>query len=174
MPECGPRPPRRMRPCSSGTVYLSAPAGKRVAVERYIAAASLGLFAMFSGEIITVYNFMQEEPTQRGAFMLEPDPKILQFISIGAAPALVMAGVSYMMTRRYGSRPVGAMIAAGGAVMMAGMAAAHSMIGGIDPAYESEFVPVVTPLFMASSAPVMAVGALLMRTRPRRPKKEYV
>ena len=145
-----------------------------MAVEKYIAAAGLGLFAMFSGEIITVYNFMQGEPAMSGGFILEPDPKILQFVSIGAAPALVMSGVSYMMTRRYGSRPVGAMIAAGGAVMMAGMAVAHSMIGGIDPAYETEFVPVVTPLFMAASVPVMAVGALLMRTRPRRPKKEYV
>ena len=145
-----------------------------MAVEKYIAAAGLGLFAMFAGEIITVYNFMQDEPTQAGAFVLEPDPKILQFISIGAAPALVMAGVSFMMARRYGSRPIGAMIVAGGAVMLAGMAVAHSMIDGIDPVYESDFVPVVTPLFMAASVPVMAVGASLLRTRARRPRKEYV
>ncbi len=145
-----------------------------MAVERYIAAAGLGLFAMFAGEIITVYNFMQDEPLHGGSFVLEPDPKILQFISIGAAPALVMAGVSFLMARRHGSRQIGAMIIAGGAVMLAGMAVAHSMIDGMDPAYESEFVPVVTPLFMAASVPVMAVGASLLRTRERRRKKEYV
>ena len=69
---------------------------------------------MFSGETITVYNFVQDKPAMSGAFVLEPDPMILQFISIGAAPALAMSGVSYMMTRRYGSRPVGAMIAPAG------------------------------------------------------------
>ena len=163
----------RPRPGAARFNYRRAQAPP-LAVEKYIAAAGLGLFAMFAGEIITVYNFMQDEPTQAGAFVLEPDPKILQFISIGAAPALVMAGVSFMMARRYGSRQIGAMIIAGGAVMLAGMAVAHSMIGGIDPVYESEFVPVVTPLFMAASVPVMAVGAALLRTRARRPKKEYV
>lgn len=162
-----------MRPRAPRFIYRRA-CGARMAVEKYIAAAGMGLFAMFAGEIITVYNFMQGEPAQAGAFILEPDPKILQFISIGAAPALVMAGVSFMMARRYGSRPIGTMIIAGGAVMFAGMAVAHSMIGGIDPAYKSEFVPVVTPLFMAASVPVMAVGASLLRTRARRPKKEYV
>lgn len=142
-------------------------------IEKYVAAAGLGLFAMFAAEIATVYTFMQAEPSQQGAFVLEPDPKILQFVSIGAAPALIMAAVSFIMTRRDGSRPVGAMIAAGGAVMLGGMAYSHSLAGGISPEYESEFVPFLAPLFMAVSVPVMAVGALLMRARPRRPRKEY-
>ncbi len=145
-----------------------------MAVEKYIAAAGLGLFCMFAGEIVTLYNFMQDDPVGTSAFVLEPDPKILQFISIGAAPAMVMSGVSYIMSRRYGSRPVAAMIMAGGAAMLAGMAAAHSMAGGINEAYESDMVPVVAPLFMAASLPVMAIGALLLRTRKRRQKKEYV
>lgn len=144
-----------------------------MAVERYIAAAGLGLFVMFAGEIITVYNFMQDAPEQT-AFILEPDPKILQFISIGAAPAVIMAGVSYMMTKRYGSRPVGMMMMAGGAVMLAGMLYAHSLIGGIDPVYESEFVPIITPLFMAVSIPVMFFGFLLLRTRRPRRRKEIL
>ena len=145
-----------------------------MAVEKYIAAAGLGLFVMFSGEIITIYNFMQIDPIQSGAFILEPDPKILQFISIGAAPAIIMASVAFMMTKRYGSRPIGAMIVAGGAVMLVGMAVAHSMIDGISPVYESEFVPVVTPLFMLVSIPVMAVGAFLFLVKRERRRREYV
>ena len=64
---------------------------KNMAVEKYIAAAGLGLFIMFAGEIITIYNFMQDVPGETESFILEPDPKILQFISIGAAPAVIMA-----------------------------------------------------------------------------------
>ena len=145
-----------------------------MAVEKYIAAAGLGLFIMFSGEIITIYNFMQEVPEGIGSFILEPDPKILQFISIGAAPAVIMAAVSFIMSRRYGSKPIGSMIIAGGAIMLIGMAYAHSLIDGIDPVYESEFIPIITPLFMVVSIPVMFFGSLLLKTKERRPKKEYV
>lgn len=142
-------------------------------IEKYIAAAGLGLFVMFAGEIITIYNFMQTEP-MHASFILEPDPKILQFISIGAAPAVIMVGVSFIMSRRYGSKPIGIMTIIGGAVMLTGMAFAHTLIDGINPLYKSSFVPIITPLFMAVSIPVMIVGAMLLRIKQQRPKKRYV
>ena len=145
-----------------------------MAVEKYIAAAGLGLFIMFSGEIITIYNFMQGEPLQAGSFILEPDPKILQFISIGAAPAFIMVGVAFIMARRLGSKPIGFMIIAGGAVMLGGMAFAHSLIDGIDPAYESELVPIITPLFMIVSIPVIVIGAMLLKIKHQKPKKDLL
>lgn len=141
-----------------------------MAVEKYIAAASLGLFAMFAGEIITVYAFMINPATE----MFEPEPKMLQFISIGAAPAAILAGVSYIMARRYGSRPIGAMIFAGGAVMLAGMAYAHTLADQIQDEFKLDSVAVLPPLFMALSVPVMAFGAMLFRTKRRRAKKGYV
>jgi len=144
-----------------------------MAVEKYIAAASLGLFIMFAGEIITIYNFMQEPPDQSSAFALEADPKILQFISIGAAPAIIMAGVSFIMSKRYGSKPIGMMIIAGGAVMLGGMAFAHSLIDGIDSEYEGEFISITTPLFMLVSIPVIIIGIRLLKTKKRKPKKDY-
>ena len=43
-----------------------------MAVEKYIAAASLGLFIMFVGEIITMYNFMQDTTEHTSSFLIEP------------------------------------------------------------------------------------------------------
>ena len=144
-----------------------------MAVEKYIAAAGLGLFVMFSAEIITIYSFMQDDPFQTESFILEPDPKILQFISIGAAPAVIMAGVAYIMARRYGSKPIGLMIIAGGAVMLGGMIYAHSLIDGISPTYETEFIPIITPLFMIVSIPVIFIGTRLLKVKKRKTKKDY-
>jgi hypothetical protein len=87
-----------------------------MAIQKYVGAASLGLFIMFAAEIITLYAFMIDSPRD-----IEPAPKILQFISIGAAPAVIMAGSSYLMARRYGSKLIGSMIIAGGAIMLVGM-----------------------------------------------------
>lgn len=140
-----------------------------MAVEKYIAAAGLGLFAMFVGEITTLYSFLIDSVRE-----VEPAPKILQFISIGVAPAVIMTGVSFIMSRRYGSRPIAYMIIAGGAILLVGMAYAYTLLDRIDPQYMNETVTLVPPLFMAVSIPVIAVGTMLLRLRERRPKKEYV
>jgi hypothetical protein len=144
-----------------------------MAVEKYIAAAGLGLFIMFVAEIITIYNFMQDTPEQTSSFILEPDPKILQFISIGVSPAIIMAVVAFFMSKRYGSKPIGLMIITGGAILLGGMAFAHSMINGINSAYESEFIPIITPLFMIISIPVIILGTRLLKVKKRKTKKDY-
>ena len=139
-----------------------------MAIEKYIAAASLGLFIMFVGEIITIYVFMIDAVRE-----LEPSPKILQFISIGVAPASILAAVSYIMSRRYGSKLIGGMIAAGGVIMLIGMIYAQTLIDKIEPSY-LVFVVTITPvIFMIVSIPVIIVGIMLMRIKKVRPKKEY-
>ncbi len=138
-----------------------------MAIEKYLALASLGLFVMFGGEITVFYNYLIT-PTSE----VEPEPKILMYVSIGAAPAMIMAGTSFIMSKRYGSRNVGAIIIGGGAVLLASMFYANTLVSQIDKNYLVFAVETVPPLFMAVSIPVMATGAFLFRTKPR-PKKEY-
>lgn len=144
-----------------------------MSVEKYIAAASLGLFIMFVGEIITMYNFMQDNPDQASTLLLEPNPKILQFISIGVAPAIIMAAVSFIMSKRYGSKLIGAMIIAGGVILLGGMGYAHSLIGGINSEYTSELIPILTPLFMIVAIPIIFTGTRLLKVKKRKIKKDY-
>jgi len=149
-----------------------------MAVEKYIAAASLGLFLMFVGEIISMYVFMIEPPQPDDPFSLisefEADPKIFQFISIGVAPASIMAGISFILTKRYGSKLIGIMIVAGGAILLVGMIYANSLVLKIEPQYLTDAVSFVPPLFMAVSIPVMITGALLLRVKKPRKKKDFV
>ena len=148
-----------------------------MAIEKYIAAASLGLFVMFVGEIISLYVFMIEPPQSDNPFSLirelEANPKIYQFISIGVAPATIMAAVSFALTKRHGSKPIGIMIVTGGAILLGGMAVAHSMIDGINSAYDLEFIPILTPLFMIVSIPVIVLGTRLLKIKKRKIKKDY-
>lgn len=121
---------------------------------------------MFSGEMASVYTFMANVPPDfEYAQAFSADPKILQFISIGAAPAGVLAAVSFILSRRHGSRHAGALIMGGGGALLAGMAACHSILPGIGEAYLSAAVAYVPYLFMALSAPVVLVGAYLFRRR---------
>jgi activator of 2-hydroxyglutaryl-CoA dehydratase len=103
----------------------------------------------------------------------DADPKIFQFISIGAAPAGILAAVPYIMTKRYGSKPIGGLIIGGGVIMFVGMLVCYSLIDKIDDVYITDVVTYSPVLFMVMSAPVVAVGAYLSKEKKRRPKKEF-
>ena len=134
----------------------------------YIAMASIGLYAMFVGEIISIFHFMSEQ-----TFMtFEPESKILQFISIGVAPGVIMSGTSYMMARKFGSKQIGRLVIAGGIVLLVGMSYAYTMLDSIDKDYHV-FTVIITPLlFMVVSIPIIIVGGLLFRIK-KRPKRYF-
>jgi hypothetical protein len=143
-------------------------------IEKWVAAVSLALFVMFVGEMISIYLFMTDVPeTFEFGLDFDATPKILQFISIGVAPAGVMAGLSYLMARRYGSKPIGYLIIGGGIVMLVGMAYCFTLVDKIEDSFITDTVTFTPILFMALSAPVMVVGASLLKIKKKRSKKEY-
>ena len=129
----------------------------------YIAMAGIGLYAIFVGEIISIFHFMSEQTFET----FEPASKMLQFISIGVAPAVIMSGTSYMLARKYGSKQIGWLVIAGGIVLLVGMACAYRMLYSIDKDYQIFTVIITPPLFIVVSIPVMIVGALLFKTKKR-------
>ncbi len=139
-----------------------------MAIEKYIAAAGLGFYIMFIAEILTLYYFIIEPPIE-----IEPAPKVLQYISIGLAPALILTGVSFILAKRYGSKPIGAMILSGGVVLLVGMLLAQTLLDDIEEAYLVQAVTITPPLFMLVSIPIIIIGAKLLVIKKRKPKKEY-
>ena len=133
----------------------------------YIAMAGIGLYAMFVGEIISIFNFMND-PTMT----IEPASKVLQFISIGVAPGVIMSGTSYMIARKFGSKQIGWLVIAGGIVLLVGMSYAYTMLDSIDKDHQVFTVMITPPLFMLVSIPIIIVGALLFRLK-KRPKRYF-
>jgi len=145
-----------------------------MAIEKWLGITSIALFAMFAGEMISVYTFMINIPSDDGFLRsFEADPKIIQFISIGVAPAGILAGVAFIMSRQYGSKQIGGMIIAGGIVLFVGMYVCYSMVDKIEDNYITDSVRYLPILFMVLSAPVMGVGAFLFKLKKKRYKKEY-
>ena len=145
-----------------------------MAIEKWLAITSVGLFAMFAGEMISVYNFMINVPEEfEFGPVFSADPKILQFISIGVAPAGVLSAVAFIMSRQYGSKQIGGLIVVGGIILFSGMIVSYSMIDKIDDIYLTDSVRYIPILFMFLSFPVIVVGTYLMKHSKKRPKKEY-
>jgi len=144
-------------------------------IEKYVAIASLGLFIMFVGEILTIYNFMINPTTDiiGDPIRIDPEPKILQFISIGIAPALVLLGTSYLMAREFGSKLIGFMIIASGVILLIGMIIAYTLLEQLEEVYLITAVTITPLIFATVSIAVIIVGVTLLKQKKRRPKKEY-
>ena len=143
-------------------------------IEKWLAITSVGLFAMFAGEMISVYYFMLTVPEDAVVAQgFQPDPKLIQFVSIGVAPAGILAAVVFIMSRNYGSTQIGSLIIVGGIILLAGNVVSHSMIDSLDDKYLTSAVKYLPLLFIILSAPVMGVGASLILKQKKRPKKEF-
>ena len=145
-----------------------------MAIDKWLAVTSVGLFTMFAGEMISVYYFMMTVPLDSVVAQgFQPDPKLIQFVSIGAAPAGILAAVAFIMSRNYGSKQVGSLIIIGGMILLAGNVVSYSMIDSIRDSYVTDAVKYLPLLFIILSAPVMGVGASLILKRKKHPKKRF-
>ena len=144
-----------------------------MALEKYMAIAGLALSVFFVAEIITLFNFMID-PSDNDSFGFEAAPKLFQFISLSIAPATIMIGVSFIISKRYGSKLNGMLIIISGIIVLVGMIYANTMIEDLKPSLVDSTVEMVPYIFMGVSIPIIVVGARLLKTRSRKPKKNYL
>jgi len=144
-----------------------------MALEKYMAIAGLALSIFFVAEVLTLFNFMID-PADNDSFGFEAAPKLFQFISLSIAPATIMIGVSFVLSKRYGSKFNGMLIILSGVIVLIGMLYANTMIEDLKPELV-DFTTELTPiLFMGVSIPIIIIGARLLKIRQRNPKKEYL
>ena len=144
-----------------------------MSLEKYLAIAGLALSIFFVAEVITVFNFMSI-PSDEAMFAFEAAPKLFQFISLSIAPAMIVIGVSFVLSKRYGSKLNGLLIISSGVVVFLGMIFAYTMIENIQEKLIDITVEITPLIFMCVSIPIILVGTRLLKTKPRKPKKNYL
>ena len=142
-------------------------------LEKYLAIAGLALSIFFVAEIITLFNFMIN-PSDSADFGFEAAPKIFQFISLSIAPAAIVFGVSFVLSKRYGSKLNGMLMITAGVIILAGMILAYTMIEHIQEKLIDTSVEITPVIFMIVSIPIIFFGTRLLKTKPRKPKKNYL
>ncbi len=144
-----------------------------MALEKYLAIAGLALSVFFVAEIITLFNFMIN-PSDSVDFGFEAAPKIFQFISLSIAPATIVFGVSFVLSKRYGSKLNGTLMIISGVIILTGMSFAYTMIEDIQEKLIDSSVEITPIIFIIVSIPIIFFGIRLLKTKPRKPKKNYV
>ena len=144
-----------------------------MSLEKYLAIAGLALSIFFVAEVITVFNFMSI-PSDEAMFAFEAAPKLFQFISLSIAPAMIVIGVSFVLSKRYGSKLNGILIISSGVVVLLGMIFSYTMIENIQEKLIDITVEITPLIFMCVSIPIILLGIRLLKTKPRKPKKNYL
>ena len=85
-----------------------------------------------------------------------------------------MFGVSFVLSKRYGSKFNGSLIVIGGIIVLIGMGYAYTMIENIQEKLIDDSVEITPILFMIVSIPIIFIGSKLLKTKPRKPKKNYL
>ena len=144
-----------------------------MSLEKYLAIAGLALSIFFVAEVITVFNFMSI-PSDEAMFAFEAAPKLFQFISLSIAPAMIVMGVSFVLSKRYGSKLNGILIISSGVTVLLGMIFSYTMIENIQEKLIDITVEITPLIFMCVSIPIILLGIRLLKTKPRKPKKNYL
>ncbi|MEO9363182.1 MAG: hypothetical protein ABI348_04705 [Nitrososphaera sp.] len=130
-------------------------------LETWIALGSIGLSAMFVTILFSFYNFLISQGADPSN-IIDPASLLVQEVSISAAPAVILAGVVFAMSRTTGNKPAGLLLIASGAIMLAGMIASSSLLPNIHRQYlEGGGVSAVPYIFMAAGAGMIGIGAYL-------------
>lgn len=130
-------------------------------LETWIALGSIGLSAMFVTILLSFYNFLITQGADPSK-IIDPAGLLVQEVSISAAPAVVLAGVVFAMSRTTGNKPAGLLLIASGTVMLAGMIGASGLLPNIHRQYlVGGGVSAVPYVFMAAGAGVVGIGAYL-------------
>jgi hypothetical protein len=137
-------------------------------LEDWTSIASLGLSVMFVTLLLSFYNFLIGPEGNGPDRVVDPGSLMLQIIFISAAPGLALAGFAFGMARSFGTWIGGAMILAGGIIMIAGMVASLQLLARIPDQYVVGVVGVAPYFFMAAGVGMAAVGGYLIAATKKR------
>jgi len=93
---------------------------------------------------------------------------------LSIAPATIVFGVSFVLSKRYGSKLNGTLMIISGVIILTGMSFAYTMIEDIQEKLIDSSVEITPIIFIIVSIPIIFFGIRLLKTKPRKPKKNYV
>lgn len=130
-------------------------------LETWISIGSIGLSAMFVTIILSFYNFLITQGSNPSN-IIDPASLLVQEVSISGAPAVVLAAITFAMSRTTGNKPAGMLLIASGALIMGGMVVALGMLPRIHSQYLAGGAISGLPyVFLVAGAGVAAVGGYL-------------
>lgn len=130
-------------------------------LEIWLSIASLGLAIMFILLVISFYNFLIGSEGKGPERFVDVRGVVVKTLSISGAPSIILAGISFGLSKNYGNRLSGMLLSFTGIVLIIGMLVSLSLSSNIISDFFHPILVLVPYIFIVGGIAILIIGFIL-------------
>ena len=123
--------------------------------------ASLGLAIMFVLLVLSFYNFLIGSEGKGPERFVDVRGVVIKALSISGAPSIILAGISFSLSKNYGNRLSGMLLSFTGIVLIIGMVVSLSLTSKVNSEFFHPILLIVPYTFILGGIAILIIGSIL-------------
>jgi hypothetical protein len=126
-----------------------------------LSIASLGLAMMFVLLVLSFYNFLIGSEGKGPERFVDVRGVVIKALSISGAPSIILAGISFGLSKNYGNRLSGMLLSFTGIVLIIGMVVSLSLSSKVNSEFFHPILLIVPYTFILGGIAILIIGSIL-------------
>jgi hypothetical protein len=126
-----------------------------------LSIASLGLAIMFVLLLLSFYNFLIGSEGKGPERFVDVRGVVIKALSISGAPSIILAGISFGLSKNYGNRLSGMLLSFTGIVLIIGMVVSLSLSSNVNSEFFHPILIIVPYTFILGGIAILIVGSIV-------------
>lgn len=123
--------------------------------------ASLGLAMMFVLLVLSFYNFLIGSEGKGPERFVDVRGVVIKALSISGAPSIILAGISFGLSKNYGNRFSGMLLSFTGIVLIIGMVVSLSLSSNVNSEFFDPILLIVPYTFILGGIAILIIGSIV-------------
>ncbi|HJY15129.1 MAG TPA: hypothetical protein VJ225_03795 [Nitrososphaeraceae archaeon] len=123
--------------------------------------ASLGLAIMFVLLLLSFYNFLIGSEGKGPERFVDVRGVVIKALSISGAPSIILAGISFGLSKNYGNRLSGMLLSFTGIVLIIGMVVSLSLTSKVNSEFFHPILLIVPYTFILGGIAILIIGSIV-------------
>ena len=123
--------------------------------------ASLGLAMMFVLLVLSFYNFLIGSEGKGPERFVDVRGVVIKALSIPGAPSIILAGISFGLSKNYGNRLSGMLLSFTGIVLIIGMVVSLSLTSKVNTEFFHPILLIVPYTFILGGIGILIIGSIV-------------
>jgi hypothetical protein len=126
-----------------------------------LSIASLGLAMMFVLLVLSFYNFLIGSEGKGPERFVDVRGVVIKALSISGAPSIILAGISFGLSKNYGNRLSGMVLSFTGIVLIIGMVVSLSLTSKVNSEFFHPILLIVPYTFILGGIAILIIGSIV-------------
>ncbi|HEY8523085.1 MAG TPA: hypothetical protein VIL14_04930 [Nitrososphaeraceae archaeon] len=123
--------------------------------------ASLGLAIMFVLLVLSFYNFLIGSEGKGPERFVDVRGVVIKTLSISGAPSIILALISFGLSKNYGNRLSGMLLSFTGIVLIIGMVVSLSLTSKVNSEFFHPLLLIVPYTFILGGIAILIIGSIV-------------